>query len=115
MFELLRLFQKMGQHAAHVERILVAFQGPTVVTQATQPRPPREELPPAEQLTNREREVLELLERRLFDKEIAARLHISASTVNSHCKNIYQKLGVGNRRQAVSTAIELGILGGDRS
>jgi LuxR family maltose regulon positive regulatory protein len=112
MSELLKRCQKTSQHAAHIERILAAFETWGLEEPASRSHRLREARPPREQLTRRELEVLELLEQRLFDKEIAARLHISASTVNSHCKNIYQKLDVGNRRQAVATAIELGILSG---
>ena len=61
-------------------------------------------------LTNREMEVLLLLAERLTNKEIAAQLHISPRTVKKHSINLYSKLQVENRRQAVARALEVGIL-----
>jgi LuxR family maltose regulon positive regulatory protein len=63
-----------------------------------------------EPLTNREEEILELLGERLRDKEIADKLFISASTVKSHVKHVYEKLHVSSRREAVARATAWGIL-----
>ena len=52
-------------------------------------------------LTPREHQVMNHLCRGALDKEIAEWLHISAWTVHNHLKNIYEKLSVQNRTEAV--------------
>jgi LuxR family transcriptional regulator, maltose regulon positive regulatory protein len=63
-----------------------------------------------ERLSDRELEVLALLSRRLTNKEIAHELSVSPMTVKRHAVNIYGKLGVAGRREAVSRALDLGLL-----
>lgn len=58
----------------------------------------------------REFEILELMAKGLSNQEIADELHISLSTVKTHNMNLYSKLDVKRRTQAVSKAVELGIL-----
>jgi LuxR family maltose regulon positive regulatory protein len=60
-----------------------------------------------EPLSERELEVLRLLRTNLNGPEIARELIVSLNTVRTHTKNIYSKLGVNNRRAAVSRAEEL--------
>lgn len=66
--------------------------------------------PLVEPLSPRELEVLELIALGLSNGEIGAQLVISLSTVKGHTANIYSKLGVNNRTQAVAQARELGLL-----
>lgn len=63
-----------------------------------------------EPLTAREREVLRLIADGLSNQELAARLHLSPQTVKVHTRNIYSKLGVASRTQAVARGRELGFL-----
>ena len=57
--------------------------------------------------TDREQEVLELLERGATDREIGAALTISVKTVEKHVGSILRKTGAQNRTQAVALAREL--------
>ena len=67
--------------------------------------PPKAARLPAE-LTPREAEVLGHLAAGKSDKEIGAELHISTRTVNRHVRNIFQKIGVGNRTEAALFAVK---------
>lgn len=61
-------------------------------------------------LTQREKEILQLLIDGLLYKEIGARLDISTNTAKKHVMNIYQKLHVNSRAQALHLAYEKGLL-----
>jgi len=63
-----------------------------------------------EPLSERERDVLRLLGTDLNGPEIARELTVSLNTMRTHTKNIYNKLGVNNRRAAVRRAEELDLL-----
>jgi len=61
-------------------------------------------------LTPREIDVMKLVAAGRRDKEIAVALAISNQTARVHIKNIYAKLGVGDRTEAMSVAIRRGII-----
>jgi len=60
----------------------------------------------------RELEILQLLAQGLTNNEIAAHLHLSQETVRWYNKQIFEKLGVGNRTKAVQRASEQNLLEG---
>ena len=62
-----------------------------------------------EKLTAREIEILQLLEARLSNKEISSALIVSLETVKKHAANIYRKLAVPGRREAVDRSRALTI------
>jgi LuxR family maltose regulon positive regulatory protein len=94
----------------HVRRILAAFPKTRATPEAIRAIRQDAQAALVEPLTERELEVLQLLGRRLSDQEIAQTLSISVLTAKTHARNIYQKLGVSGRRQAVAKARSLGIL-----
>jgi DNA-binding NarL/FixJ family response regulator len=57
-------------------------------------------------LTPRERQVAELLQQRLCNKEISARLNVSVATVKFHLENIFNKFGVHDRHSVVDSAAQ---------
>ena len=94
------------------------FRGEAPVSSATAARilrrfaqrsQPRHE--PADDLTERERQVLALLASGRTNKEIGAALGIAENTVKNHLKNILTKLHLDNRVQAAALAIRQGLVG----
>jgi LuxR family maltose regulon positive regulatory protein len=105
----------------YIEKLLAVFRDDerVVVPEAadhpsTSPQRPRHPSTSSQSLidplTHREIDVLELLAQRLQNKEIADKLFVSTETVKAHLKNIYQKLNVSKRREAVEKAKKMGIL-----
>lgn len=86
----------------YVRRILAAFPQPSESATATGIH--------TDLLTEREWDVLNELAAGLTNKEIQSKLFVSKNTVRTHLKNLYSKLGVDNRTQAVIRAREMGLL-----
>ena len=89
-----------GPAAEHARRVLATIA-------AGAPAPPRPGL--VEDLSSRELDVLRLLRSDLSGPDIARELLVSLNTLRTHTKNIYAKLGVNNRREAIRRAAELGL------
>jgi DNA-binding NarL/FixJ family response regulator len=66
--------------------------------------------PSGDELSERELEVLCLVAKGAANKEISAELNIAQSTVKTHITNIFQKLGVNDRTEAVTQALKKGII-----
>jgi len=93
----------------YVRRLLAAF----LVEERGQTDPPKSQAPESEliePLSERELEVLQLIAEGLTNPEIASKLYLSLNTVKAHTRNIYGKLDIHNRTQAVARARALGIL-----
>jgi len=93
----------------YARRLLSAFS--VVETEQTVPAKtlaPAQEL--IEPLSERELEVLQLIAQGLTNQEVASRLYLSLNTVKAHSRNIYGKLDVHSRVQAVAKARTLGLL-----
>jgi LuxR family maltose regulon positive regulatory protein len=113
MRELLREAAKRGVATEYATRLLGALEGRTRLgplarasARVVQPQPALL----AERLTEREVEVLRLLQTSLTTPEIASEMGIAASTVRTFVKNLYGKLGVHRRLDAIDQARELGLL-----
>jgi ATP/maltotriose-dependent transcriptional regulator MalT len=74
------------------------------------PRAPAAPLPLDLELSERELAVLRLLTGDLSQREIGSQLYVSLNTVKGHVRNIFRKLGVATRAEAVSRARELGLI-----
>jgi LuxR family transcriptional regulator, maltose regulon positive regulatory protein len=72
--------------------------------------PPGEPAGPAEPLTESETRILRYLATHLSAREIAAELSVSANTVKTHMRHLYQKLGAHSRDEAVHRARASGLL-----
>ncbi|MEL6985693.1 MAG: LuxR C-terminal-related transcriptional regulator, partial [Actinomycetota bacterium] len=72
------------------------------------PAPATQDL--VEDLTDRELAVLRYLPSPMSQREIANELYVSLNTVKTHCKAIYRKLAVGDRKAAVQAARDAGLL-----
>jgi LuxR family maltose regulon positive regulatory protein len=105
MADLLRRMQNREPFVGYIASILKAFAEPSNLEIQ-----PDGKVQPIEPLTDREVEILALLAKRYSNKEIAAELVISPATVKRHTINLYKKLSVNNRRDAVMTARALGLV-----
>lgn len=65
---------------------------------------------PLSDLTPRELQILKAIVQGLSNKQIAAQLHVAEGTVKNHVANVLQKLGVNDRTQAATAALERGII-----
>jgi NarL family two-component system response regulator LiaR len=86
--------------------------GPTIAQKALRQFSslPGKQAPVADELTPRELEVLTLIAEGLVNKEIANRLVISEKTVKNHINNIFSKLHLQDRSQAMLYAIRKGLV-----
>lgn len=94
-----------------IQQFVVRILGTAGVIDAdTAIAPPGDHHRPLEALTDRETEILQLLANGASNKDIARHVFVSENTVKFHLKNIYSKLGVNSRVQAISAARHMQLL-----
>jgi LuxR family maltose regulon positive regulatory protein len=98
-----------GVEPASIRRLLAAFPVGEPAQTTASPVSSRES-EWVEPLSAREREVLQRIAEGLTNQEVASKLYLSLHTVKAHARNIYAKLGVTSRTQAVAKGRALGIL-----
>src|SRR5579864_5148995 len=97
--------QQQGQGESHIQK------SPPPLARNMPPTPPYSLADlPIEELTEREREVLNLLSQGMPNKEIASHLIISERTAKFHVSSIMSKLGATNRTEAVALAAQRGLI-----
>lgn len=101
---------KSGRFEDLVRAIQTVLAGDTVVAHRPVDGDQRSTLSIGPLLSDREEEVLSLVAGGLTTPEIAERLFISSRTVKNHLSSIYDKLGVGDKTQALIRAVRLGIV-----
>ncbi|MES0361799.1 MAG: LuxR C-terminal-related transcriptional regulator, partial [Anaerolineales bacterium] len=111
MIQLLYEAAANGIVPEYTGQLLAAYTSPETSSESLKSEK-KDQIEMVEPLSEREVEVLELIAEGYSNQEIATRLHISLSTVKGHTSNIYGKLSVNKRTQAVARAKELGILQG---
>jgi len=106
IFELIQVWRRAGAaaiDAGFVDRLFAAF-----APDALPSRPPAPRAPAAsELLSSRETEILQHISRGLSNKEIARALRVAPETIKWHLKNIFEKLNVGSRVEAVQIGLGL--------
>ena len=107
MLSLLRDAERAGVGGDHVRRLLELGAPPEDQAPDSGPRVAQ---PAAEALSDRELQVLRLLNSELTGPEIARELFVSHNTVRTHTKHIFTKLDVTNRRAAIIRARERGLI-----
>jgi len=116
MADLLRQALGHGIAVDYVGRLLNAMPGetkgerPKTRTEGSSSAVRRPSSPLIEPLNDRELQILRLIAAGLSDRQIAEELYLSVNTVKWYNRQIYAKLGVGRRGQAVARAQELGLL-----
>ena len=109
---LLNRLELNEQELEYIGKILAGFASPPDHEQSGSAvaEMPKDSAGLLEALSKREREVLNLLARRLTNKEIGEQLFIAPETVKRHAHNIFEKLNVSDRRAARAKAIGLGLV-----
>jgi LuxR family maltose regulon positive regulatory protein len=107
----LSIAERSPRLGSYVDKLLAAFPAARSTSRDPQiSRPPSASANLVEPLSERELEVLRLIADGLSNHEIADKLIIGLGTVKTHINNIFGKLGVKNRTQAVTRARELNLL-----
>ena len=107
MLKLLSETAVRGIMPSYCEKLLAAFAAEGHKIEIEKSPDPAQSL--VDPLTEREMEILSLIATGLKNKEIAATLFVSVNTVHYHTKNLYSKLGVNSRSQAITKANELNL------
>ena len=97
-------------HPAIARKVLARFALEATTHEATAPERRRQEHEGGSLLTARERQILQLAACGMSNARIADRLYLSLRTVQAHLTQIFNKLGVGSRTEAVITGLRRGML-----